>query len=259
MSHKGMTSWSGTCRSRAAQDRLLNWIDRLASGTSLVRRYDRLVRGAINPEVFPGRDRKQHHDDFVREMTQSGSPVIRGQQTPLALAREIYLRGIDFFPLHQYADGRLSFVFIESAELPQLNGRIVEVITPDELRQFAIPRLPSSNDDGPEVWEIRTPFFDSKYILADWLDWLLAWVESFYADDLVYERYRGVAPERFKEATSEIQTDEYDGAATPLAFAIYREHLRLAILEHGREEAENEGFGHLYNLLQTERRKYGLG
>jgi hypothetical protein len=258
MSQKGMTWWTGTCRSRTAQDRLLNWIDSLAAGASSVRRYDQIIRGAINRDVFPTGDYRMQDNDFVREMEQLGVPVIRRRQTSLAIPRETYLRGIDFSPLHQHdANERLSFLFIESAELPQLNGRFVEIITPDELRQFNNPRLPHLNDGRP-VWEIKTPFFDSSYFLADWLDQFLAWVASFYAEDLTYQRYPGFVPERLEDPIPESQTGENDGTAPPSAFQLYRENLRLAILIDGREKAEHEGFAYIYDQLQAERRKYNL-
>lgn len=100
MSRKGMTWWSGTCRSRMVQDRLLNWIDRLAAGTSPVRQYDRIVRGAINPEVFPRGEHGWQGDDFVREMEKSGIPIIGSHYGSRALA-EVQLRS----PVHAMREG----------------------------------------------------------------------------------------------------------------------------------------------------------
>jgi hypothetical protein len=129
----------------------------------------------------------------------------------IAVLAEARLTGIDFrlYDPLQSGAGRLSFVFLDTAAAPFLNGRLVQAERGRDHESETI-RNAAFYLDGPSV--------SLHSHLGDWIDLLLSWVKYFFIGDLWwrrledmqgYEDYRQVfadvqrslGPERAEQAT----------------------------------------------------------
>jgi hypothetical protein len=240
VSHKGMTWWSGTCGSPTVQNRLLAALERLAHGLPGTTRHDKTIVGriAVDPDLL-GAD----WDEVIATTTRAGVPIVcdgKHGTRQYPVVREVHIRGIEFSPLEPIWNERIIFIFARCAELPGLNGRLIEVWDADDVLAFKPRRLYSGLDDGTgNIWRLKAPFCDTSYCLADFVDRLLAWVRCFFVQDLEYTRYDGFSPQ--------VPRAENDG------LLLYLESYRLSCLEVGPVQAEREIFGYILGSLQSER------
>ncbi len=100
---------------------------------------------------------------------------------------ELTLYGMDFElfdPRRLYPNAnRISFVFLESRELPSLTGCLAQIEHQSQCRDYGSNVIQSAD------WYVSAPEIHLRYYLETWLDSMLAWVKCFYISDLRYERY----------------------------------------------------------------------
>jgi hypothetical protein len=107
----------------------------------------------------------------------------------LSLSR-LRLFGIDFQlfdPRSLYPNSdRLSFVFLESPELPCLTGWLAQAENQAQCHLYSSEVIRSAD------WYISTPTIHLRYYLEEWSDLLFAWVKYFFVPDLYYWRYESL-------------------------------------------------------------------
>jgi len=95
--------------------------------------------------------------------------------------------GIDFRlfdPRGLYPDAnRVSFVFLESSELPTLNGCVAQLENREQCHAYGSEVIRAAD------WYVSAPNIHLRYYLEEWSDILLGWVKYFFVPDLLYCRY----------------------------------------------------------------------
>jgi hypothetical protein len=95
--------------------------------------------------------------------------------------------GIDFQlfdPRGLYPDAdRMSFVFLQSAELPSLDGCLAQVESREQCRPYQSEVIRTAD------WYVSAPSIHLRYYLEEWSDFVLGWVKYFFVPDLSYRRY----------------------------------------------------------------------
>jgi len=179
---------------------------------------------------------------FIAGAREAGLPVLdhpeleHASMTSLPNAR---LSGIDFRlfgsgGLHPGAD-RVSFVFLETAAAPFLDGRLVQVEGEADCGTHGTEMIRGASAylSGPKAY--------LNCSLEDWVDLLFSWVKFFFIGDLwwrkfeemqTYEDYRAV----FSDVQTTLGTERAERAtfdAILATFAQHAEHLRTTVVAAG--------------------------
>jgi hypothetical protein len=246
--------WKGSCSEPRIRYRLLGHLNRLAlrSGEYLdnaqpkrpalravnkqraetlrvrpnIEIFDREISGSIlisssisqNPETIVARAREAGAS-LVADPTAKGPPLIK-----IGRAR---LRGLDFKlfdprGLYPSAD-RMSFVFLECADHPFLDGRLVEVATRDDCLANGAEVL-----KGPDLYLCGPSIHLSQY-LEDWTDCLFSWIKFFFIGDFWWHRaeeMQGYADYRqvFEDLQADRGADNAEEAAFDAVLATFSQH-----------------------------------
>ena len=99
----------------------------------------------------------------------------------------VRLHGIAFRlydPRQLYPDeDRLSFVFIDMPEFPELHGRMVNVYDRRQCQLFTGKLIDKAD------YYLAEPSIHLRYYLEDWYDLLMVWIKQFFLPDLTYRRH----------------------------------------------------------------------
>jgi hypothetical protein len=124
----------------------------------------------------------------------------------------IDLRLFDPRGLYPHAD-RVSFVFIDSAELPALRGCIAQLENQQQCQIYGSDVIRLAD------WYVSAPTVHLRYYLEEWTDMLLSWVKYFFVSDLHYHRYEPLSNyEPIRETLQETCGKHGRQAARQLAF-----------------------------------------
>jgi hypothetical protein len=135
----------------------------------------------------------------------------RGAPWCLRLGR-LRLFGIDFRlfdprDLYPQAD-RMSFVFLDSPELPALRGCLAQVETREQCQAYPGEVIRSAD------WYVSPPNIHLRYYYEEWSDLLLGWVKYFFIPDLRYQRYEELPQYEAIRGVLEEQCRQHDSATT---------------------------------------------
>lgn len=99
--------------------------------------------------------------------------------------RRLRVYGIDFrlFGVRYPSADRISFVFLESPEVPSLGGCLAQVENREQCQPYYSEEIRTAD------WYVSTPAIHLRYYLEEWSDFLLSWVKYFFVPDLYYRRY----------------------------------------------------------------------
>jgi len=166
-----------------------------------VRRFDQEMTGHIVLDPCLARDGQALYDDVQRTKAETvtveggGTEKIEpfcmslgssGAQVCLRLSR-LRVYGIDFQlfdPRGLYPDAdRMSFVFLQSPELPSLDGCLAQIESRDQCQSYPSEVIRAAD------WYVSAPNIHLRYYLEEWSDFLLCWVKYFFVSDLFYRRY----------------------------------------------------------------------
>lgn len=147
-------------------------IDTEASGTILVSSF-------ISPNP----------DALVASARAAGVALIENPEAgnpPLIALKKARLRGLDFKlfdprGLYPGAD-RMSFVFLECAAYPFLDGRLVERATREDCAASGAEALRAAD------LYLCAPSVHLRHYLEDWTDCLFSWIKFFFIGDLWWHR-----------------------------------------------------------------------
>jgi hypothetical protein len=170
-----------------------------------IRTYDHEITGRIVLDPCLARDGQRLYEE-VQRLDVEQVPIDAGgtakheafclnldagdPQLCLRLSR-LGLHGIDFRlfdprNLYPHAD-RMSFVFLDSPELPSLCGCLVQVEDHEQCQAYSSEVIRSAD------WYVCAPNIHLRYYLEEWSDVLLSWVKYFFVTDLYYDRYQELA------------------------------------------------------------------
>lgn len=207
--------WKGQCPQRDIQNELLAFLQRLAKAhverrSSMPTRRPKFVdklsawRAENVPtqpqiEVFDqeltGRilvrsDVWEDHAGLIAAARRSGLDVLPealNSKHGLLRLERVSVRGLDFQlydPRDLYpGEDRVSFVFLQNDDLPELSGCLVKVAGKSTC-ELSRNELIQSAD-----WFLESPFLHLRYYLEEWFDAFMAWVKFFFVPDLFFHRY----------------------------------------------------------------------
>lgn len=207
-----IVTWKGQCPDRDVQSELLALLRRLAlhhearwAQTPSPRpRFVDLIAGHRSEglptrptvrffdQVLTGRilvctDVSEDAPALAKEATRRGLSQDPGSPHALLHLEHLQVRGLDFQLFDPRAlypgEDRMSFFFLESEDLPALNGRLAAV---QERAMCALSRVESIRAAD---WYVECPYVHLRYYLEDWIDGLLAWIKFFFIPGLYYRRY----------------------------------------------------------------------
>jgi hypothetical protein len=141
-----------------------------------------------------------------------------GGQRCLGLPR-LRVYGLDFRlfdprQLYPNAD-RMSFVFLDSPELPALTGCLAQVEDHDQCRPYQSEVIRAAD------WFVSAPSIHLRYYLEEWSDYLLSWVKYFFVANLYYQRYDELSQhEAIRGAFAELCRAKGVACAKRAAFAV---------------------------------------
>ena len=247
--------WKGKCRDANARYRLLGYLHRLALVSDeylKVRQPDRpYLLKAMGEIRGSGARRRANVETLDEPITgrilisslvspDPGTLVVsarkahlevlddpKGEGPSLIAIDNARLRGLDFKlfdprGLYPGAD-RMSFVFLECAEHPFLDGRIVEVVPAEACEASGEEIL-----RGARVY-LTSPSIHLRYYLEDWTDCLFSWIRFFFIGDLFWHRWEELQGYTdYRGVFEEIQSDRGALAAEEATFdamlATFRQH-----------------------------------
>lgn len=266
--------WTGRCPNPEARARLVGHLRRLAEisdGYLRMRLPEPSI--AVNGAIEPGAKRRplraniesvsetisgqilissgiaQDRGAFIAAAREAELPAIAHPEIDCAamtLLRDARLSGIDFRlfdprQLHPEAD-RLSFVFLETASTPFLDGRLVQVHRGEECgdHEAEIIRSASAYLSGPNI--------QLRYYLEDWIDLLFSWVKYFFVGDLWWQRRQEMQGyEEYRKVFSDVQTtlgtDGAEQATFDAILATFAQHAEHWSGKAGAEVTESQGQG----------------
>jgi hypothetical protein len=247
--------WKGKCRDKNARYRLLGYLHRLALVSDeylRLRQPDRPQILKAMGELRGSEARRQANieavdqpiagrilisslvspdpEALVASARKAGLPVLDEPEGEGPSLIEIYsarLRGLDFKlfdprGLYPGAD-RMSFVFLECAEHPFLDGRIVEIVSAADCEASGEEMLRDAS-----VY-LTSPSIHLRYYLEDWTDCLFAWIRFFFIGDLWWHRWEELQGyDDYRGVFEEVQSDRGGLAAEEATFeamlATFRQH-----------------------------------
>lgn len=228
-----VVGWTGRCPDPEARARLVGHLHRLAevndnylrtrlpeptfalNGTIEPREKRRRRRAniehvsqAISGRILISSGIVQDRSTFIDAAREADLPAIDHPEIDCAsmtLLRDARLSGIDFRlfdprQLHPGAD-RLSFVFLETAATPFLDGRLVQVAGSEECRDHEAEIIRRAS------FYLGAPNIHLHCYLEDWTDLLFSWVKYFFVGDLWWRRWEEMQGyEEYREVFSDVQT-----------------------------------------------------
>ena len=207
-----VVGWTGRCTDPASRARLVGHLHRLAetSDNFLRARLPRQNQGrngmygkgeprraniecvsqAISGQILISSGVAPDRAAFIAAAREANLPSIDHPEldsASIALLPDARLSGIDFKlfdprELHPGAD-RLSFVFLETAAAPYLDGRLVKVDRGEACRRHAADLIRNAS------FYLGAPSIKLHSYLEDWTDLLLSWVKYFFIEDLSWRRW----------------------------------------------------------------------
>jgi hypothetical protein len=146
--------------------------------------------GLVPDSQFPRlceriRRKKRHmvvmHPELIHDMGEFSHTSDKSRRCLLRLSR-LRVFGIDFeLPFVIYPrERRISFVFLESHDLPALTGCVAMLNNHDQCDAYEDEVIRSAD------WFISAPQIHLRYALEDWTDFLLGWIKYFFMPDLEY-------------------------------------------------------------------------
>ena len=81
-------------------------------------------------------------------------------------------------------DNRISFVFLQMNDCPDLNGHIVHVEDKEQCQIYYNDIIKVSD------WYLARPNLNLRYFCEKWIDRLMGWIKYFYVPNLSYWRYK---------------------------------------------------------------------
>lgn len=227
-----MVGWTGRCSNPRTRARLVAHLSRLAeiSDNYLRRKLPGRsvgLNGTHEPHDKRRRSRAniEHVSQAVSGQVLISSGIVPDRNTFLAATRaadlpaidhpeidrasmtwlqDAHLSGINFRlydpnQLHPGAD-RLSFVFLDTAAAPLLNGRLVQVHSGEDCRGYAAEIIRSAS-----VY-LSGPNLQLHCYLEDWIDLLFSWVKFFFVGDLWWRRFEEMQGyEDYRDVFSNVQ------------------------------------------------------
>lgn len=201
--------WSGFCPRSSLREDLLSRLREIAAlshrflDDTPVRVFDETIEGNIVvsgnllredrlPRLKPIWDADLNASTGFPELRVAG-PLREKQvnaREDLYVLRQARLQGLEF----RLYDGRglypqedrVSFVFLDIPEHPELDGALVYVEDPAECRYYSSAFIQRAD------WFLTVPNIHLRYYLEEWTDMLLGWVKHFYIPDLWYWRYENL-------------------------------------------------------------------
>jgi hypothetical protein len=151
-------------------------------------------------------------------------------QVCLVLKR-LKLYGVDF-RLYDYRNlypqaNRMSFVFIESPELPSLKGCLAQIEDKTQCQSYGSETIRSAD------YFVSQPNIHMRYFLEEWSDMLLSFVKYFFVQDLEYFRYESCMNYDVHEAAFEAGCEEIGREAAKQA-------AHKVLLQHFENAADKE-------------------
>lgn len=130
----------------------------------------------------------------------------------------LHVRGLAFRlydPRRLYpGEDRMSFVFLESEDVPFLDGCLAAVDGKDFCVQSRSALIRQAD------WFVQCPYVHLRYYLEEWWDGLMAWIKFFFIPDLHYLRYEELPGyEDLRAAFQALQESDGYQAARALVFA----------------------------------------
>jgi hypothetical protein len=249
-----VVGWTGRCPDPGARARLIGHLHRLAeiNDSYLRKRLPErsfAANGTLNQR---GKRRRRANIEHVSQAISGqiliSSGIVRDRSTfidatrdadlpaidhpeidsaSLTLLRDARLSGIDFRlfdprQLHPGAD-RMSFVFLETAATPFLDGRLVQVDRGEECRDHEAPIIREAS------FYLGAPNIHLHCYLEDWTDLLFSWVKYFFVGDMWWRRdeemqgYEGYR-EVFSDVQSTLGPDRAEQATFDAILATFAQH-----------------------------------
>jgi len=198
--------WSGFCPRCPQRDDLLSRLGTLAAlshsylGDTPFRLFDETIEGNIvvsgnllradrRPTLKRIREAEPDAGAGGIEFRAAGplQPRQGKAKEDLYVLRTARLRGLEF----RLYDGRglypdedrVSFVFVDDPEHPELDGALVIVEDHAECLCYTSEFVQRAD------WFLTVPNIHLRYYLEEWMDLLLGWVKHFTIPDLWYRRY----------------------------------------------------------------------
>jgi len=246
--------WKGSCSEPRIRYRLLGHLNRLASRSGEYldeAQPKRPALSAANKQRAETLRLRPNIETFDREISGSiliSSSISQNSETIVARAREAgasliadpaakgpplvkidraRLRGLDFKlfdprGLYPGAD-RMSFVFLECANHPFLDGRLVEVATGEDCIANGAEVL-----KGADLY-LCGPSIHLRHYLEDWTDCLFSWIKFFFIGDFWWHRaeeMQGYADYRqvFEELQADRGADNAEEAAFDAVLGTFSQH-----------------------------------
>lgn len=101
--------------------------------------------------------------------------------------KEAKLYGIEFCLYDprdvDFSYNRISFVFLQMNDCPDLNGHIVHVEDKEQCQLYSDEIIKAAD------WYLARPHLDLRYFCEKWMDRLMGWIKYFYVPNLNYWRY----------------------------------------------------------------------
>ena len=186
-----------------------------------IRMFDQEITGRIVLDPKLARDGQALHDEVQRlkpemiaintggtDKAEAFSLRLDSSEAQWCLGlQRLRVYGIDFQlfdprGLYPGAD-RMSFVFLESADLPSLNGCLAQVENREQCQSYQNEVIRAAD------WYVSAPTIHLRYYLEEWSDFLLSWVKYFFVPDLYYRRYEEMSGHESLRAAIENECREY--------------------------------------------------
>lgn len=224
--------WTGHCTDPEIRTQLLSKLTQLAdlshsyaNDSSGFQRFDRTLDGRIlvSPDLL--RETKLQmpadaHAPGGLELRASGplGPPKPASPSQFLLANQVRLEGLEFRlydgrGLYPGAD-RISFVFADFPEYPELAGSLVYVEDEEQCRLYTNEEIRSARAflDSPNI--------HLRYYYEEWMDTFLAWVKHFFIPGLDYWRYeQNSGYQRFQDLPRDDATRDVLWEAIKKAFS----------------------------------------
>jgi hypothetical protein len=264
-----VVGWTGRCPDPGARARLVGHLHRLAeindsylrsrlpersfasNGTLDPRAKRRRRRAniehvsqAISGQILISSGIVQDRSTFIDATREADLPAIDHPEidsASMTLLRDARLSGIDFrlFDPRQLNPGadRMSFVFLETAATPFLDGRLVQVDRGEECRDHEAEIIREAS------FYLCAPNIRLHSYLEDWTDLLFSWVKYFFVGDLWWRRGEEMQGyEEYREVFSDVQStlgpDRAEQATFDAILATFAQH---ADQWSGKVEATSQG------------------
>jgi hypothetical protein len=267
-----IVAWTGRCPEAQTRYKLLGSLHRLAAMSDDYLRMKQPARPLVSNKMSAQRgDRQQSRANiesvdkaisgsilisseiasdaraFTDGAREAGLPLIDHSEVDgahMTVIQDAALRGLDFKlfdprALHPGAD-RMSFVFLECASVPFLDGRLVQVETRGSCQAHQAEIIRSAD------WYLTRPSIHLSTYLEDWTDCLFSWVKYFFVGDLWWRRreeMQGYADYRqvFSELHADLGSDTAEETAFDAVLATFGQHADHWIGDVAGRTGEEQG------------------